>query len=267
MIYWFSGTGNSRFVASELGKALGQELQFIPSTSASRQTPDSKGMGFVFPVYSWGVPPVVLDFIAGLPDSFAAEQLYTWAAMTCGDEVAKTPEMLARALRRKGIKLNACWSVIMPNNYVLLPGFDVDSAELAEQKLRAVPARIEVIASEIRQKTERFDVTRGSSPRLKSMVWHLFKRWGVFPSKWKVNDKCVDCGRCSTVCPVGNIKMEAGHPVWGKDCISCVACYHACKLQAIEYGKFTRGKGRYFFPDFVSSIRKGASRNEKLHNI
>lgn len=250
MIYWFSGTGNSHFVATELGKALGQELQFMPTATFTASSIEPNGIGLVFPVYSWGVPPIVLDFITRLPKEIITESGYVWAVMTCGDETAQAPEMLARALRHRGMRLNACWSIIMPNNYVLLPGFDVDPKDIALQKLNAAPARIARIADEIRKQLQGIDVTRGSYPHLKSMVWPLFKRWGVFPSKWRYTDECVGCGRCAAVCPTNNITIVDIHPVWGSDCCSCVACYHSCKSKAIQYGKFTQGKGQYILSDF-----------------
>ena len=48
-----------------------------------------------------------------------------------------------------------------------------------------------------------------------------------------------------------NIKMVDGRPVWGKQCIHCMACLHACPQEVIQYGKTTRKKGRYRLTDYL----------------
>ena len=100
---------------------------------------------------------------------------------TCGDEVAKSPEMFIKAFSKKGIRVNSIFSVIMPNNYVLLPGFSVDPKDVEQSKLENAPQRIEFIASQIEKKIDIIDVTRGSMQLLKSkLIYPLFKKWGVF---------------------------------------------------------------------------------------
>lgn len=256
MIFYFSGTGNSRYVAEELADALDSDLRFIPRVSPNILAADTVGeygVGFVFPVYSWGVPPIVLDFISRIKDDTIAEliekKVNIWVVMTCGDEVARAPEMIEESLRRKGLSMKGVWSVIMPNNYVLLPGFGVDPKDIEEKKLSDAPLRIREVSDHIKARQWRHDVTIGKSPDLKTkLVYPLFKRWGVFPKKWKFTDDCISCGKCEKICPVGNIKLHDGKPVWGKECISCVACYHICPKNAIQYGSFTKGKGQYFCP-------------------
>lgn len=168
---------------------------------------------------------------------------------TCGDEVALSPEMLSEVLRGRGLDLAGAWSIIMPNNYVLLPGFDTDNREVEASKLDKAPQRIRHVAEKIKSGDWETDVTRGGMAWMKTkLVFPLFKRWGVFPSRWKWTPECIQCGKCSKVCPMGNIVMKGGHPRWGKNCISCVACYHHCPVHAVAYGNITNGKGQYVCP-------------------
>lgn len=253
MLFYFSGTGNSTYVALTLSNFLGLKAVFIPSVKGADITSAEENILFVFPVYSWGVPPVVLDFISELPESFwdsiKSQDLNVDCVMTCGDEVAKAPEMLKKALARKGVILNSIWSVIMPNNYVLLPGFDVDSKKLEEEKLKSCEKRIMEIAQGISRGEKREDVVRGSIPWIKTtLVYPLFKKWGVFPKKWHYLPECIGCGQCASICPMWNVKMENGHPVWGSRCCSCLGCYHVCPVHAVMYGKETSKKGQYIFP-------------------
>ena len=58
---------------------------------------------------------------------------------------------------------------------------------------------------------------------------------------------CIGCGKCVELCPLNNIHLENGKPLWGKNCTHCMACICYCPKEAIEYGKKSRGKPRYHF--------------------
>lgn len=254
MVYYFTGTGNSRYVAKALSNLFSSELKFIPETDPKTQTYNKDKVIFVFPVYSWGVPPLVLKFVSELPDSFwtgiKLNQESVWCVMTCGDEVALAPEMIERILKEKGFEDIGCFSVIMPNNYVLLPGFDVDPAGLEKGKLEKVPKRILEITEKINSNSLITDVTRGKYRWLKSkIVYPLFKKWGINTTKWHYTEACISCGKCAKACPLKNVTMKEGHPVWDTRCCSCLACYHICPSHAVAYGKETVKKGQYWFPD------------------
>lgn len=261
MIYYFTGTGNSGYVAHQLGNQLLEKPYFMNNTAPI--DPEGESIGFVFPVYSWGVPPNVEDFILRLTLSFRqrvnVEQIPVWVVMTCGDEVAMAPEMIKKIFRKIGIKTESIWSVIMPNNYVILPGFDVDSKEIEQRKLSEAPTRIREIVNGIKSHRSVTDVVRGSIPRIKTgLIYPLFKRWGIFPKKWSSTDACVGCGICVKSCPQKNITLNTEkRPIWGMDCCSCLACYHSCPRHAVEYGKETRKKGQYFLPESLQDARKG----------
>lgn len=244
MIAYFSGTGNSRFVASKLAEKLDAQVNKILDSSFNKGEVE----GLVFPIYSWGIPPVILQFVSEKSDALAAN---VWVVCTCGDETGNAPKQLKKALEKVGKRMVAFWSVQMPNDYVLLPGFTVDSQEVEEKKLQLAPARIDAIAELIRKQDWRFDYVSGSMPAVRSLVWPLFKRWGINPKLWRFTDACIGCGKCAQVCPVSNIQMVDGesdtkkHPHWGDNCLSCTACFHVCPTNAVQYGKITDKKKQY----------------------
>jgi ferredoxin len=125
----------------------------------------------------------------------------------------------------------------------------VDEPSLADSKLSRSGDRVVAIAEKIRNRVVEIDVTRGSMPRIKTMlIYPMFKRWGIFPRKWNVSNKCISCGRCVKACPIGNVTMSELRPVWGNRCLSCLGCYGSCPVGAISYGTFTANKGSYYYP-------------------
>lgn len=250
MIVYFSGTGNSGYVAKRIAFGIGEKLLFLPETDPlTLELKDNEMFGLVTPVYSWGIPPIVIDFIRKLNEQFVIDlkDKYVWAVLTCGDETGCAPEMLEKSLIKKGMRLKSGWSVIMPNNYVLLPGFDVDNKKTETLKLDNAPGRIDEIIEKIINGISEKDFFHGSWPRLKTnLVYPLFKRWGILKGRWHWTQECIQCGKCAKVCPVGNIAMIGNHPKWNTNCTSCLACYHICPTHAVEYGKATVRKGQYF---------------------
>ena len=78
-----------------------------------------------------------------------------------------------------------------------------------------------------------------------SAVNRLFYPLFVHARKFYVTDACISCGRCASVCPLNNIQMKDGKPVWGSSCTHCMACICRCPKDAIEYGRHSRGLPRY----------------------
>lgn len=69
MIFYFSGTGNSAWVARQIAKAQQEELLAIAeeiNKNKEYALKDGEKVGFVFPVYAWGPPGIVLRFIRQL---------------------------------------------------------------------------------------------------------------------------------------------------------------------------------------------------------
>lgn len=251
MILYFSGTGNSSYVGRSLGNILGEAQVFMPDVDCKRLVFEGQRLIMVFPVYSWGVPPYVMDFIRGLSVEFVNKlkdnRIPVVMVCTCGDETANTPEMFASVWNKRGVAVAGSWSVIMPNNYVLLPGFSTDPHDVEERKLCESSSRIREIAEKIKKENWETNVVRGSWPVFKTrVIYPLFRRWGIDSRRWKVSDKCVSCGRCATICPMQNIKLTSGKPRWSDLCASCTGCYHMCPSHAVSYGHITDGKRQYF---------------------
>ena len=73
----------------------------------------------------------------------------------------------------------------------------------------------------------------------------------VHAKKFQATSACTSCGKCAVICPLNNIRLTNGTPVWGKNCTHCMACINRCPSQAIEYGKHTQTLPRYTCPKSI----------------
>lgn len=241
MIFYFSGTGNSRWAAEQLA-AQTHDRALDLTRLADR--PDCRGetqIGLVFPVYAWGLPEPVAAFARTLPRTEA----FSFGVATCGSEAGYALKKLAGLF-----PLRSSYSLVMPNNYIL--GADLDDATTARAKVAAAQTALTEMAREIAARQPVYRVREGSLPGLKSGPVHFgFNRFARSTKAFYATDACDGCGLCARDCPARTIRLESGRPVWSDHCYQCLRCLHACPRQAIQYGKDTEKKGRYHLAEYL----------------
>ena len=242
MIYYFSGTGNSEWIAKELALRTGDEAvnlaALIRNGAAQIRVPGNDRIGLVFPVYAWGAPLIVEEFCKSISLEDGA---FAYAVCTCGDEAG-------RAMRRLKTRFayQSAWSVAMPNNYIV--GFDVDSPALEQEKISRAFEKLAVIAQAVSSYNPVYDVHEGAGAGLKTaLIRPMFNRFARTTSRFSVDEACNACGLCACICPIGAIEMADGKPAWvKKQCTQCMGCINRCPKRAIQYGTGTAKRGRYY---------------------
>lgn len=248
MILFFSGTGNSRYCARLLGEYLQDDcvdaFHYIRDGIAGEFT-SSKPWVFVCPTYCWQIPRVFARFLRHARLTGSREAYFV---MTCGGETGNAPAANRALCGELGLTCRGTFSIVMPDNYIIM--FPAPTPESVRKQMAAVPVALKACADNILAGNPAPEHTPGFADKLKSgLVNSLFYRFNMQPKKFTVSDACISCGRCEQSCPLGNIRMQEGRPVWGNDCTHCMACISGCPTRAIEYGKSTRGKARYQCPE------------------
>ena len=251
MIFCFSGTGNSRHVATLLATHLNEQITEMQGdiltnpASYSYDLSNESRVIWVFPIYSWGVPPVVAEFIKNASLTISNNTTHHMVC-TCGDDIGNGHKHWRKIIEKRGWIPQSTFSVQMPNTYTLMKGFDVDSKEVEQQKITKSTVRIEEIAQKIASCEKVDDVVRGSWPWTKTaIIYPYFKRYCMSPRPFHATNNCTACGKCAKTCPLNNISMTNNQPNWHDNCALCLRCYHICPSHAVAYGKATKGKGQY----------------------
>jgi ferredoxin len=246
-IFYFTGTDNSLKVAKDIADGLG-ETELIPISKAIKSdiklTADR--IGLVFPVYMWGMPSLVVDFV----NKLSASDKYFFAVATYGGSEGATSVQAQELLKKRGIELSLGFSVLMPGNYT--PLYGAISIEKQLNMFDKSRGKIESIVESIK-KGEKGIIEKGNiliNIFLSGLMYKLsMPRIHKMDKKFFADESCTKCGICEKVCPVGNIILKDGIPSWNQKCEQCLACLQWCPVSAIQYGKATIGRRRYHHPE------------------
>ena len=249
MIVYFSGTGNSLYCADFLADKL-NDLTLDSSVFIKNKTgakiKTEKPIIFVCPTYSWQIPHVFRDFIK---KSTWRGNNNTYFVMTCGSDIGNARKSNIEICEEKSFNYMGTLEVIMPENYIAM--FKAPEKEEAEKIIRAALPALEKGADHILNEENLPEKKITPVDKLKSgPVNNIFYPLFVKSKPYKVLPSCIGCGKCASLCPMGNIRLKDGTPVWGTECTQCMACINICPVNAIEYGKKSVGKTRYICPKY-----------------
>lgn len=246
MIYYFSGTGNSKHAAEVIAASTGDTAVDIVAAIKENifGTSNDELTGFVFPVYFWGLPEIIKTF-ASMPAVRNTLGKYVFCVITCGADTGTADKMLAKKLGRNP---DYSFSLKMPDNYVVM--YDPCEKEKAQKYLRHADKELETVCADIkkREKGRKGSIQGNIKSTFVSLLYDPFRK----TKKFYADDKCVSCGICAKNCPDNAIEMQNGKPVWVKSkCQHCTACINRCPKKSIQYGKATLTRRRYSYENTI----------------
>lgn len=247
MIFYFSATGNCEHVAKRIAAATGDELRSVTDCRRRDVYAFDEGcetIGIISPTYSWGLPLVVKEFLERLE---VPTPKYLWFVATFGTTPGQTGRFAEEILKRRGLMLNAKFSVKMPDTWT--PIFDLSDAEKVGRINAAAEGEIDFVIGKLKSRASG-DFMKRKIPYPVAKLGYGFEYDLMRQTKrLSAGDSCVGCGLCAKNCPVGAIELRDKRPVWVKErCVMCLSCLHRCPKFAIQYGKNTKKHGQYTHP-------------------
>ena len=248
MVLYFTGTGNSKYVAQRIAAALGDTLFCMNDRIRAGDTsPVETGRRLVIvtPTYAWRIPRLVRDWLRST-ELRGAERI--WFVMTCGSEIGNAGKYNRALCGEKGLTCMGTAQIVMPENFIAM--FNAPTVEEARRIVAKAEPFIDRAIAAIRAghmfsppRKKLYD--RIASSAVNPVFYPLFVKANPFTA----SDVCIGCGKCEKLCPLNNITLQNARPVWGTNCTQCMACICYCPTRAIEYGKKSAGKPRYHFEE------------------
>jgi ferredoxin len=249
VVYFFSGTGNSRNVAlwlSQAANADGVKCELINIAQIDRLNipqPDPNALVvFTSPIHGFNYPPVMLHFIMRFPKGNNNVVLMnTRAGMLIGKFI--TPGLTGIAfyismiaLKIKGYSTKALLPVDLPSNWISLhPGLNDRTVNYLHERNKE---RVTIFAQKVLSGKSQFKALREIQDILVIHIAILYYIVGRFflAKTFYTSADCNNCDICIKGCPVKAIINVDNRPFWTFNCESCMKCIGNCPKKAIEVG-------------------------------
>jgi formate hydrogenlyase subunit 6/NADH:ubiquinone oxidoreductase subunit I len=272
-IYYFSGTGNSLFVARELARRI-PDATLIPMVGLlGKKTIQTRGerVGLVFPVHASTLSTAVKVFVQKL-DMRKSDYIFSIATRH-GTEFHGF-EKIDRLLKRKGGRLSARFIIDMygndPHRDTYKPPEEADILAFEKVALEKLDAMKDIVMAKAERPAENAPGAVKTAPRpIKSILIEKIAHGRKAVSEhvgggnyFYCDDSCIGCGICEKVCLSKKITLRDRKPVWDKGtaCYSCFACINFCPKESIQIRdipgikSYSRKNGRYSHPYATASV-------------
>lgn len=234
-VFCFTSTGNSLYIAKKITEQI--DARIVPMNRVSLSKPGrctDDVIGFVYPVFFWGLPRLVVRFVSEL--QIENKNAFIFAVATYGGAVSGANGLLNDLLKANGTHLSCAVNLKCVENYI--PKYKLNDSEELRNK---VDADILKIVSSIKNR----ESNKLEAYTFFNKLIHRFLPDEKNDRFFTVSPSCTDCKACQKICPAANIEMKGGKPAFLGKCEHCLACLHNCPAHAIDWKNRTRGKDRY----------------------
>lgn len=251
-IFYFSASGNSLNLARRLTEEL-DNCRLVSIARVVKQNSicvDTPGLGFVFPVFAWGLPGIVSELVSKLD---IRGRPYIFAVATCVAIPGNTLKQLRKELKEKGGELKAGF-VVSSGRSSLMKLNSLDKIIIAidrkRKSIRNGESGIQEITSVLRRGENHPIETSSLAANIFGSVFHplAIKSFKTKDAGFEVKGSCTGCGNCALICPRSNISIVDCRPVFHHNCELCHACIQWCPGFAIRHEGFDSSLKQYHHP-------------------
>ena len=226
MFFYFTATGNCLAIARELDSELYSIPQELKKKAPLHHKADT--IGIVAPTYSGLMPRIVRRFLA----KARFDTPYFYIVMTYGMNPSVAEKEAVAYGEHVGVRVDYAATVQMVDNFIF--AFDMNDQIAIDKQ---IPRQVTELKQNIANRVKGFREPSEQQMAGFAMVSERNCRWPEMTdgTQITVTDKCVGCGICSKVCPLGRFYVgddKKAHR-YSEYCEFCLACAHACPKKAI----------------------------------
>lgn len=240
-LYYFSGTGNTKYVSHLLKKHLNEEATCTVSSieyyikNRIKPNMDFDIIGIGYPVYAFNAAKIIMDFIKILPEGKDRKVfIYQTAGSDTGINYAAGKEVMRR-LTDKEYEVISEYIFEMPSNFMI-----TQREGRLKELFKKTNHEVKLAAEWVLNSTPhylKYGVMTSFVQKLGKLEQLGDYRAG---KKFYVKESCDNCGICLRNCPRDNIFKKKGKISFDKDCMLCFRCIYSCPVNAISTGKMLK---------------------------
>lgn len=225
MVFYFTATGNSLYVAKQLEQ---ESVSIAQAIHDEHMTYEAEQIGIVCPIFGHEVPALVREFL----ERATFKTPYFYMILTYGNRHGGAVELAESMLEEIGIHASYINVLFMVDNF--LPGFDMNEQITINKK---VDEHIKEIEEDI--KNNRQYIAPVTEKDMAAHQEYLNRMAGMpkdaFSNMYRITEECIGCEICTKICPKNCFTVKNQKSTWHSEgCISCMACIHACPMMAIQ---------------------------------
>lgn len=231
-IYYFSGTGNTKFVAKQIEKYFVDLEEHVSSFSIEQDTKveDVDLVVIGGPIYAGNVPEKLIRWVLRNVPSTLKGKAITFTT-SAGLQNAFGTGSISTKLSKKGYKILGQLKYELPRNYYF-EKYEIPSERQISELFAKTKSKIPEDLKEIQMENGEFFKTKALGIDLIAETMSFMTRF--MGKSFSVNDNCIQCKKCVKSCPTNNIILKKKIS-FKLNCMMCTRCIHHCPENAIMY--------------------------------
>ena len=249
LMLYFSGTGNSKYIAQRFCEKMNAVCHSIEETvDFSALITADNTIAFCYPIYGSCVPRIMREFVTQYRALLTDKRLIVFCTqmLFSGDGARALTDLLTEDAKERVLYAE---HFNMPNNLVNFALFRVKNGEENKSTLKKADQKIDRVCADL-QKGKR--VLRGFSAGSRLLGMTQSKAFPAMEDAYRNDARtdadCISCGLCGEICPMHNLTLTDGKIEQSGNCTLCYRCVNACPKQAITVGMHAKPKKQYDGP-------------------
>ncbi|MDQ2087303.1 EFR1 family ferrodoxin [Herbivorax sp. ANBcel31] len=243
---YFSGTGNSKYLAERFSEIMGGDCYSIEEeVDFENLITTASTIAFSYPIYGSCVPQILREFVTKNKNYLNEKKLIIFCtqAMFSGDGARVFIELL------EGINFEVIYAehFNMPNNIGNIPVLPIKNREQIKKAFKKVDKKLYKTCENIKNEVIK---KRGFNAFSKGLGFYSQRKYFLKSEERKKKDvkispDCIACSKCVEVCPMKNLQVIDKKIEQKGKCTLCYRCVNICPNKAITVLIHSKVKKQY----------------------
>lgn len=231
VIVYFSGTGNSKYIAEKFADRMQIEAHSIEENIDFGQIFDKVDtIAVCYPIYGSCVPLIMREFVKKNMQFFERKKLIIFCTqMLFSGDGAKA---FTRLIPNCDGRVRYAEHFKMPNNICNFALFPMTEKEKTKKPLRALE-KLDKVCSDIQKgvvKKRGWNAFSNILGKTQNIAYP--KMEAKARASFRTDDSCIGCGLCVKKCPMHNLELVNGKVKQNGNCTLCYRCVNICPKQS-----------------------------------